>query len=488
MWLYTTSGKPVEDTFSNSTDHRTDYTVLSLNQRVKELLETAFPYPVWLRGEISGNPRVTGRGHMYFQLVDPSVEGGFPEASIDCALFAGSKAQVVRDLAREGISFNPVEGMSVRVLGRVDLWARGGRYQFNVIKVDPAWTTGKRALALRKLLDRLRREGLLEKNPSLELSSLPLRVGLVTSRDSAAAKDFLKTLDESDLPFEVFASWASMQGRDAADTVRASLRALATIDPPLDVVVLTRGGGSQADLDWLNDELIGTAVAACPRPVVSAIGHEIDSTLPDYAAHTCAKTPTHAASLLVDHVGGFLTDVESLASLLQSICLPRLAGASSSLKATAERLRELTEIGIRTDLAGLDGLLHRLGDSVAGEIRGMEKRVDTEVERLAYLVPAGRMDMERQRLHSLGERLESALRQRISEQRLLTERLESEVRRRSPEDMLALGWSVVRRSDGTLVRSVSGIGEGDRLDVTVSDGSVSTRVENVSEEKAGEVE
>jgi exodeoxyribonuclease VII large subunit len=476
----------VEDTFSSSTDSRADYTVLSLNLKVKELLQTAFPYPVWLRGEVSQTPRVTARGHMYFQLVDPGAEGSSPQASIDCALFASSKNQAVRDFARQGLVFDPVEGMSIRVLGRVDLWPRGGRYQFTVQKVDPMWTRGERALALQRLLERLRDEGVLGANASLEISSLPLRVGLVTSRDSAAASDFLKTLDESNLPFEVYASWASMQGRDAADAISASLRALADVEPPLDVAVITRGGGSQSDLDWLNDEHIGRAIADSPWPVVSGIGHEIDGTLPDYAAHTSAKTPTHAASLLVDRVAGFLTDLEAMASLLSSISVPKLAQASSGLESAAFRLRDLTGLRMAVEAAATDRMLRQLGEAAERAVRGFLRDLDGAATRVTALAPGARTGIELHRLSSVRQRMESSAHRRLSEQQLLLERLESEVTRRSPEDMMALGWSLVHGPDGRLIRSVSNVRQGDELSVTMSDGSLSAAVKSIAEKETGE--
>ena len=141
------SVKPAGNTISDYSDVASDFTVLSLNGRVSELLTTAFPQPVWVRGEIAEVSRTNARGHTYFRLVEPSPDGmGQPLAVIDCALFSGSRLPVVREFARIGQVFQLNEGMSIRIQGRVTLWDKGGRYQLIVENVDPAWTMGNQAL------------------------------------------------------------------------------------------------------------------------------------------------------------------------------------------------------------------------------------------------------------------------------------------------------------------------------------------------------
>ncbi|MGM0628697.1 MAG: exodeoxyribonuclease VII large subunit, partial [Candidatus Fermentibacterota bacterium] len=335
-------------TASGSTDAG-GLSVLELNRRVSSLLETAFPYPVWVRGEVAGSPRPGRRGHTYFQLVEPSQRGGFPQASIDCALFAGARASVVREFARLGETFQLREGMSIRALGRVNLWPQGGRYQFVVQSIDAAWSQGTQALRLKKLAKKLRSEGVLDANAALALPRLPLQVGLVTADGSAACRDFLQTLEESRYPFRVRAAWAAMQGRETGATVTRAIGRLCKED--LDVIVLTRGGGSTTDLGWMNDESIARAIAASPVPVVSGIGHEVDTTLPDLAASIRAKTPTHAAAVLVDAVAGFEADLDSLARMLQSHAGPALRSASVRLRGMAAALERSVSGRARTEVA-----------------------------------------------------------------------------------------------------------------------------------------
>lgn len=464
-------------TASGSTDAG-DLSVLELNRRVSSLLETAFPYPVWVRGEVAGSPRPGRRGHTYFQLVEPSQEGGFPQASIDCALFASSRTSVVREFARLGETFRLREGMSIRALGRVNLWPQGGRYQFVVQSIDAAWSQGTQALRLRKLAEKLRSEGILDANAAHPLPRLPLQVGLVTAGGSAACRDFLQTLEESRYPFEVRAAWAAMQGKETSATVTRAIGRLCA-EEDLDVIVLTRGGGSTTDLGWMNDESIARAIAASPVPVISGIGHEVDTTLPDLAASIRAKTPTHAAAVLVDAVAGFEADLDSLARMLQSRAVPALRSASVRLRGMAAALERSVSGRARAEVASINGLAEALSRD---SLRLLRMRSSELAAARSGLVRAGlpqRIQRRRRRLSEAAMSLSRGSRAVLECARLRLERLAASVDSRDPERVLALGWAIVRHEDGRMIRSTGEVSPGDGIDVRLRDGSVSARAEEI---------
>jgi exodeoxyribonuclease VII large subunit len=470
----------VEGTVSGSTD-RGDLSVLELNSRVSSLLDTAFPYPVWVRGEVAGDPTPGRRGHTYFQLIEPSSSGGFPEASINCALFAGSKSSVVREFARLGETFQLQEGMAIRALGRVNLWPKGGRYQFIVQSIDAAWTQGTQARRLRELADRLRRAGVLAANSSRSLPRLPLSVGLVTSRGSAAARDFIQTLEESGYPFSVAAAWAAMQGRETSSTVTSALAALSST-PGLDAVVITRGGGSSTDLGWMNDESIARAIAACPYPVISGIGHEVDTTLPDLAASVRAKTPTHAASLLVDMAAEFEADLSSLAALLQSRAVPALRSAAADLRRSAVELQRTLRMRTRSESAAIGAFPARLAREAKHLLRVRRSELGRLAGTTAGMGLAQRLDRLRDVLEDSRRSLAVRTRDLLRSEDLRLEKLLGRVERRDPERILELGWAIARHGDGSVIRSVGELSPGDGIDLRLRDGSVSARAEEIRPE------
>ena len=456
-----------------------DYTVLSLNRQVRNLLKMAFPYPVWLRGEVSSTPRPNSRGHIYFQLIEPGKSGKQPEASLDCVLFAGSKTQVVRDFAREGLSFELEEGMAVRILGNVDVWPPGGRYQFVVQGVDPVWTRGEQALHLRKLLEKLTELGVLGENSTLTIPMVPLRIGLVTAENSAACRDFLQTLSDSGFPFSVFAAWAPMQGKNTSSSVVKAFKALLSV-PDLDALVLTRGGGSATDLNWFNDESIARTIAELPWPVISGIGHETDTTLPDFAAHTRAKTPTHAASILVDMVADFTGDLDSLSALLARGVVPCLRTAAEKLGGLQLQMRKSLETGILSASRRLDSLASRLSIQTVHSIR--TARVELKAISGSVLTTAIRpyLRMRSSELDSITEKLSASLAGLIHREQLRLEKLSAFVDRRNPEKMLELGWAIVRKGrKGGLLTSVKTVSQSDEIDVTLRDGSLVAEITEI---------
>jgi exodeoxyribonuclease VII large subunit len=433
-----------------------DFTVLELNRAAGEILSMAFPEPVWVRGVVALPKRGAGpSGHLYFQLADPSPEGGQTPAAADCALFAGDRIRITRELGRQGVVLDIRDGMEARFQVVPSIYEKNGRYSYIVRGFDPEFTGTASMLHLKRLVEKLRSEGVLQRNGALPFPVLPLGIGLVTARGSAACEDFLQTLRESGYPFEVFAAWAPMQGSDTGRGVCRALDALVGI-PGIDAAVVTRGGGSATDLAWFNDETIARVIAGMPFPVISGIGHETDMTLPDFAAHTRAKTPTHAAGILVDRVASFSDSLAEAAVELHRAAAPRISLERMVLSRLGESLGERTaRVGLRglSSLSRAMGLLH--GRALPGIAGGLGS-----VGRLAARLPG----------------IASGI---VARNEALLDRLEACVAGRDPDRMLALGWALALDAEGKPIKSVAAVKEGDGIMVRLSDGRMAARVEGV---------
>jgi exodeoxyribonuclease VII large subunit len=268
------------------------FTVAELNADIGAVLGRAFPDEVWVRGEIANISRPPS-GHVYFDLVDG-------DCALAVTLWASDRQVVNAVLKRSGGAVRMTDGTEVRIRVRVSWFARRGQVSLRMLSIDTAYTLGRLAEARELLLMKLKGEGLLARQPALTLAAVPLRVGLVTSDNSAAAHDFLRTLETSVYAWSVVLADARVQGLDAEASVIAALERLRTSN--VDVVCVVRGGGARTDLAVFDSEAIARAIAAYPIPVLTGIGHEVDTTVADLVAHRRCLTPTACAGALVDRV------------------------------------------------------------------------------------------------------------------------------------------------------------------------------------------
>ncbi len=257
-----------------------------------------FPEELWVRGEIDSLSR-SAAGHIYFDL----VEGvGNERVAVRVALFRTVAEAVERHLAKHRMRLE--NGLEVRVMGRVELYEARGQVNLRMSGIDPTYTLGRLAQDRDRLIRVLTGEGLLERNRRLSLAALPLRIGLVTSRESAAYADFMHELEASGFAWHVIVADSRVQGVEASGSVVRALAALARC--PVDVVIVVRGGGSRNELAVFDAEPIARAIAGMPVPVLTGIGHEVDRSIADLVAHTAFKTPTACAGHLVDQVSAAL--------------------------------------------------------------------------------------------------------------------------------------------------------------------------------------
>ncbi|MCK4807787.1 MAG: exodeoxyribonuclease VII large subunit, partial [Candidatus Aegiribacteria sp.] len=410
---------------------------------------------------------------------EPSPDGmGQPLAVIDCALFKGSRFPIVREFARAGEVFQLSEGMTLRIQGRITLWDKGGRYQLIVEKIDPSWTVGEQAQRLRRLVDKLRKDGILGMNAELDMPLAPLNIGLITAGGSAAEQDFIQGLKESRYPFRVYVAYAPMQGDDTAVGVIDSFNRLLTV-PDLDVVVLTRGGGSATDLAWFNDEHIAGVISQVPWPVISAIGHETDTTLPDFASHTSARTPTHAAGFLVNRVADLMVNIDSLAVMLHRSASRGVAHARERLSSSAAVLSRSGRLIFRAQKQEINTfenwLVRSARSSIAAAFRRLE-RCGSSFKRVLETGTLGRFEKE---LNSLERTLISSVSRRFEIYSMRLENLEASVKGNNPERLYRKGWATVRGKEGELLRSIKDTSINEEIEVTLRDGSLLARTERI---------
>ena len=433
-------------------------TPTQLNTLARGLLEDTFPNVV-VEGEL-GNLSRPASGHLYFTLKDS-------RAQVRCALFR-SRSQ--------GLRFVPREGLLVRARGRVTLYEARGDYQLILESLEEA---GEGALrrAFDVLKARLQAEGLFDAERKRALPMFPRRIAVITSPSGAAVRDVLSVLARRLPLVEVDVLPVPVQGTDAPPKIRAMLER-AGASGRYDVILLARGGGSLEDLWAFNDEALARAVAASPVPVVSAIGHETDFSLTDFAADLRAPTPSVAAELLVPDRNELATRVRRLQRHVDDTHLRAMQQRFQRLDRAALRLQaqrpqaRLDALRLRQDEA-----LRRLSMAMRQQLQQRGARLRHAEAVLRAATPQRRLQQLRERLSALGPRPRAALARHLERDQLRLRGLARSLEAVSPLATIARGYSILQREDGGIVRSVFDTSPGEPLQARLVDGSLRVRVE-----------
>jgi exodeoxyribonuclease VII large subunit len=439
--------------------------------RLTRAVASAFPAEVWVRGEVEGLRPATAKGHTYLTLTERASRRG-PAVTLEAVLLSADRRRVERSLA-EYPGFRMADGIEVRVRGRVSY--RFGRVRLLISDVDPVHTLGRMAADRDRIRRVLAAEGLLDANGRLPLPVVPLRVGLVTSAGSAACEDVLHELEASGFGFAVLLADARVQGADAEASMLRALHGLRRARP--DLVLVVRGGGSRTDLVTFDSERVARAIAGYPVPVITGVGHEIDTAIADEVAHTACKTPTAAAALVVESVRTASGRAEQAWAAIARRADQDLTAADGRLLGTGELLgrrsqrvlgatdarlgRAAAQVDLRARV-GLDRAAHRLDDAAR---RLSPDRLDQRLRRLD-----GRLTDATSRLGRQASRTTSAAGAAVD---LLAARTAAV----DPARALARGWSLTRTIDGRLVRRPADVAPGDRLVTVLAGGTVTSTVD-----------
>ena len=436
-------------------------TPTQLNTLARDLLEGAFPL-VWVEGEL-GNVTRPASGHLYFTLKDA-------RAQVRCAMFKPKS---------QWLKFVPREGLKVLGRGRLTLYEARGDYQLVLDHMEEA---GEGALrrAFDALKARLEAEGLFDAARKRPLPAWVRRLAVITSPTGAAVRDVLSVLARRLPLLEVDVLPSLVQGESAAAQITDLLRR-AGASGRYDVVLLTRGGGSLEDLWAFNDEALVRAIAASPVPVVSAVGHETDFTLADFAADLRAPTPSVAAELMVPDRRDLLARLQALHGRSQTLQRHRLAQAMQRADRAALRLQaQSPEARLRLLRQRQDGLHRRLDALWRAHLQERQARLRRAATVLCAHHPARRLAVLHERLLRLRARPQSAISRVLQRDRLQLQALARSLEACSPLATVARGYSILtREGDGTLVHSITQAAVGDRLQARLADGSLSLRVDAV---------
>jgi exodeoxyribonuclease VII large subunit len=434
------------------------YSVSELTAGIRALVETKYA-EIWLEGEIS-NCKVWNSGHMYFTLKDGTSQ---------------IKATMFRSALRY-LRFKPEDGLHVIARGRLSVYEPKGEYQIVCEHMEPHGL-GALQLAFEQLKRKLQAEGLFEKSRKRPLPSLPRRIGIVTSLDGAALRDILKVLRRRAPNASVLIRPARVQGEDAAADVATALRMIAKV-PGVDVVIVGRGGGSIEDLWAFNEERVARAIAACPVPVVSAVGHETDVTIADFVADLRAPTPSAAAEMVVAAKEEFCSRIDRLTGRLRAAVRGDLQRRRNTVHLLGSR-RGLAGFHARLAMRGRHAaeLTHHLRAAMRSAIETRARGYRTLRQRLEQRDLARHLATMKGRLTSAEGRLGGAAhraRHRADARfRALAGRLEN----LSPLAVLGRGYAVCWNADKTaIVRSAASVAPGDEVHVTLADGEIACRV------------
>lgn len=421
------------------------WTVSEIGARIDAVVGERMANRFWVRGEIADLSR-TSRGTAFLSLVQTDPRGRVV-ARLPTVLSPGKARLVDRRMTRVGQPL--ADGIEVRIRGHLEWFTPGGRLSLALDDIDPAHTAGAMALARRDLLVALQVEGLVEANALRPLARLPLRLGLVTRGDSQAYHDLIEELAASRLPFTVVLASAGVQGVHAPAELSGALGALGA-RTDLDLLLLTRGGGAEVELATFDHPDVARAVATCPLPVWTGIGHHTDTPVAELVAARALKTPTALAQAVVATVQAAVADVEGRWESIVTATARHLGTADARLR-FATRRTQAARVALRGAGGRLDTALHRL------DTAGHHRLAD-----------------HRRRVEGAERRMGEGVREAVAAAHRRLDVRGGLVQAYDPQRLLARGWSVTRTADGALVTGPASAGT--RLRTTTRGGIIASEV------------
>ena len=416
------------------------YSVGQVNRYIKGLFQQDYLLRrISVRGEVS-NCKYHSSGHIYFTLKDG-------EGLLSCVMFAS---------ARKGMTFRMKDGDTVVVTGTVDIYERDGRYQLYArqITAEGAGALYERYLALK---EKLEKEGLFDRERKKPIPKHPECIGVVTAPTGAAVRDIQNICHRRNPAVQLILFPAQVQGEGAAESVAAGIRMLDALG--VDVIIVGRGGGSIEDLWAFNEELVARTIADCDTPVISAVGHETDTTIADFAADLRAPTPSAAAELAVLDLQQLLQDLQRRRQRLQYAMQLQIDGKRSAVRQYTERWKYLSPE-------------HR--------IALQRQRLSHLRERILFHSPEGRIREHRQYLADLGLRLEEREKRVLQNKRHQLQLRIGRLKGLSPLERLNQGYAYLEDEEGRQVRSAGQTKVGQYLTVRLRDGSLRTEIREIS--------
>jgi exodeoxyribonuclease VII large subunit len=416
-------------------------TVSELTRSIRGTLETKFA-AVWVQGEIS-NYKLHPSGHQYFTLKDQ-------RAQISCVIWRDTMLPPARK--HSGLA----DGAQVQVYGTVTVFEARGQYQLNVQIIQPRGV-GILQAKFEALKRKLEAEGLFAPERKRSLPKFPRRIGIVTSRSGAAIRDMLNVLCRRAPWLQILINPVRVQGTGAAQEIAVAIRELASPNEgfgPVDLIVVTRGGGSIEDLWEFNEEIVARAIFHSAVPIVSAVGHEIDFTICDFVADLRAPTPSAAAELIVPDIIDLQRQIDRCARTLERQLLNRVRDAQQRLDHARETLQRCVSHKIDGFKRGLLHIAHVL----------QPRRV------------AGELTIRRNHFADLHRRLVACPARWIETARHRFSRIEGILRVLGPDATLRRGYSITMNDHGQIIRATGVVRPKMKIRTRVSDGEFGSEV------------
>lgn len=414
------------------------FTVSELTRSIRGTLETRFA-AVWVQGEIS-NYKLHPSGHQYFTLKDQRTQ-------ISCVIWRDTMVPQRQ---------SPADGAQVQVYGSVTVFEARGQYQLNVQILQPRGV-GLLQAKFEALKRKLEAEGLFSQERKRALPKCPRRIGIVTSLSGAAIRDVLNVLRRRAPWLQILINPVRVQGIGAAQEIAVAIRDFTRPNEmfaPVDLILVTRGGGSIEDLWEFNEEIVARAISHSAIPVVSAVGHEIDFTICDFVADLRAPTPSAAAELIVPDVIDLQRQLDRCSRTLGRQLLSRIRDVQQRLDHGRENLRRC----------------------LAHKIEGYKRGLDHAVRVMQARSPMRELMMRRNYVADLRRRLLASPVRVIENARHRFSRIEGILRVMGPEATLRRGYSITTNDGGQIIRTTSAVTSKSRIRTRVSDGEFDSEV------------
>ena len=437
------------------------YQVSQLTRDIKAIMEAAFD-SIWVEGEIS-NFRTVASGHSYFVLKDA-------KSQVRCVLFKGHRA---------GIKFQPEDGDQVLLFGRITVYDARGEYQIVTESMEPRGL-GALQKAYEQLKIKLEKEGLFDEEKKKPLPEFPWKIGVVTSSTGAAVRDILNIVRRRNPKVSVLLYPAKVQGEGAAKEITQGIHEL-NQRKDIEVIIIGRGGGSLEDLWAFNEEEVARAINTSCIPIVSAVGHEIDFTIADFASDLRAPTPSAAAELTVPILEDTLHEIGSLNEVLINSLEKKLKDYFNLLKRLMDRrfFHQPKEI-FNPQIQRIDELHSRLLRGLEQNLLTHQQRFQDKIHRLFQASPEKNIPHMKENLSMLEKRMQHIIQSNLLLRKERFEGILKNLNAFNPLSILERGYSICSKDEKSL-KSIEGINPGDLINVKLAQGRLSCTVKKIIE-------